>query len=932
MTRLHLPRPTLALVAFLIVGGAPLLAKPAAPRASTAKKAAPLPDPVKVTSVEGITEYRLANGLRVLLFPDPGKPTVTVNVTYMVGSRHENYGETGMAHLLEHLVFKGTPRHPDIAKELTEHGTRPNGSTSDDRTNYFESFQATEENLRWALDLEADRMVNSKISKKDLWDPETQKGEMSVVRNEFEAGENNPMRVLMQRTIGCAFDWHNYGKSTIGCKADIENVDEGRLRAFYQKYYQPDNAVLLVAGKIDEAKTLKLVQETFGPIPKPTRVLQPTYTVEPTQDGERQVIVRRVGDVQWAMTVYHTPAASDPDSPALDVLAQVLGDTPTGRLHKALVETKKATVAFGGSATMREGGYLIFGLQTRQEANLDEAKEIFLKTLEDPATFTFSPEAVERAKTQLLKQLELAFNDPDRIGLFMSEFVALGDWRLFFLGRDRLKAITPADVERVAKAYLKPSNRTLGLFIPTAKPDRAEIPALKDVEALVKDYKGQAAINQGEAFDARPEAIEPRIDYFKEANGFKGAFIPKKTRGGSVAFQFRVNLGDEKSLAGKNTPGRFVANMLMRGSAKHNRTELADLFDKAKAQVSLNGGPEQVTVRGETTKENLASVIRLVAEVLKEPAFPAQEFEMLKQETLAGIEEQRTEPSAVAQKAFFRHMSPYPKGHVRYVPTLDESTEAVKALTLEDVKAHYQAFYGASATDLAIVGDLDTKEIRALVTELFGAWKSPAPWTRVPQPFSEPAPLNQSLETPDKPNAFFLAGMHMQLNDTDPDFPALAIGNFMMGGGFLNSRLATRIRQKEGLSYGVGSQLESTITDRASTWLAYAIYAPQNLARLETAFREELERALKDGFTEEEIKAAKSGYLQGRQVSRSQDRELANLIAGNLQFERTLAYDIELEKKIEALTADQILAALRKHLDPAKLSLVKAGDFAKTTK
>jgi zinc protease len=237
--------------------------------------------PQKVTSVEGITEYRLGNGLTVLLFPDPTKPTITVNVTYKVGARNENYGETGMAHLLEHLMFKGSPKHPNVPQELTSHGARPNGTTSFDRTNYFETFSATDENLQWALELEADRMVNSFIAKKDL------DSEMTVVRNEFESGENNPQNVVIKRILAAAFDEHNYRHTAIGARSDIENVPIERLQAFWRNYYQPDNAVLLVAGKIDEGKTLALVNRIFGPIPRPTRALQKLYTSEPTQDGER---------------------------------------------------------------------------------------------------------------------------------------------------------------------------------------------------------------------------------------------------------------------------------------------------------------------------------------------------------------------------------------------------------------------------------------------------------------------------------------------------------------------------------------------------------------------------------------------------------------------------------------------------------------------
>ncbi|MBL8510830.1 MAG: insulinase family protein, partial [Betaproteobacteria bacterium] len=291
-------------------------------------QAEPLPAGVeRVTSVEGITEYRLKNGLKVLLFPDPSKPTITVNVTYLVGSRHENYGETGMAHLLEHLVFKGTPKNPKIDQEFNKRGMRSNGSTTRDRTNYFELFQASEDNLKWAIQMEADRMVNSFIAKKDL------DSEMTVVRNEYESGENNPFGVMVKRIQSVAYDWHNYSNATIGNRSDIENVKIDNLQAFYRRYYQPDNAVLLIAGKFDEAKTLALVAQAFNAIPKPKRELPKLWTTEPAQDGERSFNVRRKGDIQLVVVAYKVPSALSMDTSALGFANFVLTDTPTGRLH-----------------------------------------------------------------------------------------------------------------------------------------------------------------------------------------------------------------------------------------------------------------------------------------------------------------------------------------------------------------------------------------------------------------------------------------------------------------------------------------------------------------------------------------------------------------------------------------------------------------------
>jgi zinc protease len=880
----------------------------------------------KVTSVEGITEYRLTNGLRVLLFPDQTKPTITVNITYLVGSRHEGYGETGMAHLLEHLVFKGTPKHPNIPQELTAHGARPNGTTWYDRTNYFETFSASDENLEWALDLEADRMVNSFIAKKDL------DSEMTVVRNEFEMGENSPMSIMEERALSTAYLWHNYGNSTIGARADLENVPIDRLQAFYRNYYQPDNAILLVAGKFDEAKTLKLIEKYFAPIPKPARTLQHTYTAEPVQDGERSVVLRRVGDVQGATAVYHVPAGSHPDFPAVDLLAQIMGDVPSGRLHKALVETKKATSVAGYGYQLREPGVAIFMAELRQDGNLQEVTDTLIKTVEGAVTAPPTAEEVERARTALLKAIELMLNRSDRVGLELSEWAAMGDWRLFFLHRDRLRTAKAEDVARVAKAYLKPSNRTVAQFIPTQKPDRAEIPAPPNVAELVKDYKGDPNVKLGEAFDPSTTNIERRTTRSTLPNGLEIALLPKETRGGTVVASMAFRFGDEKSLMHRVTAAQLAGSMLMRGTKKHTRQQIKDEFDRLKARVNVGGGATEAAVGIETTRENLPAVLRLVAEILREPAFPADEFEQLRQQMLAGAEEQRSDPQSIAVTEGSRIMNPYPRGDVRYISTPDEDIAELKAVKLDELKKFYDEFYGASNAQLTVVGDFDPKEATALVTELFGTWKSGKPFNRVTRSYMAIAPVHRAIETPDKANAVYFATLNLDLRDDDPDYPALVLGNYMLGGGFLNSRLATRIRQKEGISYGVGSGVSASSLDRYGTFRIFAIFAPENAGRLEAAVKEELARMLKEGFTAEEVAAAKSGWLQAQQVSRSQDAELARRLNSYLFIDRTLEWDAAFEKKVEALTPQGIVEAMRKHITADKIVVVRAGDFAKATK
>ncbi|HEX8822864.1 MAG TPA: pitrilysin family protein [Archangium sp.] len=913
------------LVAALLLASAPALAQPPAPAPS---QVAPSPrskakagSSAPFTSVEGITEYRLDNGLRVLLFPDPTKPTVTVNVTYFVGSRHEGYGETGMAHLLEHLLFKGTPTTRNVPEALTQRGARPNGTTWLDRTNYFETLPASDANLSWALSFEADRMVNSFIAKKDL------DSEMTVVRNELERGENDPSRILFQRVMSAAFTWHNYGKSTIGSRADLEHVPIDRLQAFYRKYYRPDNAMLVIAGAFEPQKALAEVRKTFGKLPRPAQPLPATYTEESTQDGERLVTLRRVGDVSALSAVYHVPEGAHPDFAALDVLTHILGSAPSGRLYKALVETKKAASAGAFNLQLHDPGVLAFSAEVREGQSLDAARDTLVKTVEEAARTPFTPDEVDRARTALLKHVELMLNDSEAAAIQLSEWAAIGDWRLFFLHRDRIEAVTAADVSRVAEQYLKPSNRTLGQFLPTSKPDRAEMPGRVDVAAMLEGYKGRGAVAVGEAFDPSPANIESRVKR-SQAAGLKLALLPKKTRGEMVSLTLNLRWGTEKAVWGRSDAADYAGMMLLRGTKKHSRQELKDAFDKLKARVSVDGGATGANVWVEAPRQNLPEVMKLVAEVLREPSFDPKEFALLQEERLASLESQRSEPNTQGRIAYARAISPYPQGHPYYADTLDESLAGVKRTTLEQVQAFYREFYGASQGELAAVGDFDADALQKQVAELFGGWKSPAPYARIPAQPYKPGTQALVLETPDKANALFLAGQGLAVRDDDPDYPALVLGNFVLGGGFLNSRLATRVRQRDGLSYTVSSSLSAGAMDPVGSFSTFAIYAPQNAGKLESAVREEVERVLSKGFTADELEKARSGLLEYRRTGRSDDGGLARTLAAYLYYGRTLEFDAAFEKRMSALKPDDVRAALARHLDWKKVTVVKAGDFA----
>ncbi len=873
-------------------------------------------------AVEGIAEYRLANGLAVVLFPDPGAATTSVNVTYLVGSRHERYGETGMAHLLEHMTFKGTATSGNYWTEMGRRGMRFNGSTWYDRTNYHETFNASPADLEWALAMEADRMVNSRIDRKDL------DTEMTVVRNEMERGENNALRITLHRMLSAAYDWHNYGKSTIGARSDVEGVDIAQLRAFYRQYYQPDNAVLVIAGQFEPEQTLAWVAKYFGAIPKPARALPRLYTEEPVQDGERTVTIRRVGDQQMLGIGYHTVPGAHPDSVAVDALAEIMTVAPSGRLYRALVEGRKASSVSNFAASLHDPGFVAFFASIPLADSVDAARDTALVTLEGVAREPVTSAEVERVKARAQKRFDEALADPTRFGISLSESIASGDWRLFFLRRDRYRALTAADVQRVAVAYLKPANRAIAMYLPDAKPDRASPSAPVDVTAMLRDYKGDPALEAGEVFAATPANLEARTQRFTLANGMKVALLPKKTRGGTVKVVLQIDQGDEKSLFGKMPQGQLMAEMLDRGTARKSRQALEDAADRLRAKVAFAGTEARTTATVETYRGQLAEVLALAAEMLREPAFPADEFVKVQREQLTALEAKRKDPDAIARREVRRYGNPYPAGDVRYVPTVDEELAAIQRTTAADLARFHAQFVGGSAAEIAIVGDFDPEAVRGVLAQAFGDWKSATPYARVPNPLVARTPSAITVETPDKANAMLFGDVAMAVNDESADYAATVVASAIVG-ELTGSRLWRRIREREGLSYSVSAYVGWSSFEPNSTLFVQAIYAPQNRAKVASALADELARAASEGFTAEEVARAREGVVKRRQLARTQDMQLARDLVQQLYLGRTFAFYAKADAAIAAVAPEDVSAAFRKYVPPAGFALVYAGDFAK---
>ena len=882
--------------------------------------------PTKITKVEGITEYSLENGLRFLLFQDRSQPKVTVNCTVFVGSRHEGYGEAGMAHLLEHMVFKGTDLHPDIPKQLKDRGAEFNGTTWLDRTNYYETLPASDENLEFAIRLEADRLVNSKIRGEDL------QSEFSVVRSEFERNENDPVVVLQQRMFSACFQWHNYGKSTIGNRSDIERVPVNVLRAFYRKHYRPDNAMVIIAGNFDETKALEYVQKYFGILNRPSQPLPKTYTVEPPQDGDRTTTVRRVGDTQYIGAMYHVPAGSDPSFPAIEILAAILTDDPSGRLYKSLVESKQATFVAPDAPALYDPGALTILAQVPKEKSLEEARETMIATLEGLAEDPITDAEVERAKRKLLNQREMMASKTQSLAIGLSDWAAQGDWRLYFLFRDALEKTTAADVQRVAQKYLVRNNRTVGLFIPISASERIEIPERPKVDELVAGYTGREAASDGEQFDPSPKNVESRTVRGKLKSGLPFAMLPKKTRGGTVTMSLNLRFGDEASLNGKSAAVDMLGALLRRGTAKKSLQDLNDRLDELNASVGVSSGQQQLNISLETKRDTLLEVLDVIEEMLRQPGFEESEFELLREQSIAELETQAQEPQVLAILAVTRTLNPYDRGDIRYVPTVAEELEDTKALKLDDVKEIHAKFLSGSEGEVSLVGDFEAAEVESKLSVMLANWKSKIPYQRVAvTPSTDVKVPIKSIETPDKSNSVYFAGQQYPLRDDDPNYAALLMGNYVLGAGGLSSRLGDRVRQKEGLSYSVASGLRANPIDEFAVLSITANANPANLSKVVQAIDEEIRKLVMDGVTEKELKDSVQGFLQRQQLSRSRDATLAAILANNLFAGRDMQYYERLEAQIAELTVDAVNEVIAEYMSPDNLVIATAGDFGKPT-
>lgn len=898
---------------------------------------------IKVKELGGIEEYNYkANGLNLLLVKDNAAPVVTVQIVYRVGSRHEVPGNTGSTHLLEHLMFKGTEKFnkrkgTSIDGKLNNIGAQMNATTWNDRTNYYETIPS--DKIEIALEIEADRMRNSLLLKED------KEAEMTVVRNEFERGENNPNSLLRKEIWAMAYMAHTYHHPTIGWRSDIEKMPIEVLRKFYNTYYWPNNATLTIIGDFEKNHLFTLVDRYFGKISKAPDDMPQPYTEEPPQYGPRKIVIKKPGQMGVITVAYKIPGRLHQDLPALRVLGQIVGSGASSLINTEFIDKGLAYYGYAGSSNFKEVGLFTMTLGIPPNSDFEETNQKMLKVMEKVKTDGVLQEDVERIVAKMNAQTILSRDGSGSIAGQLNEAIAGGDWTDFVKGSEKLASVTAEDVKRVANEYLQEDQSTTGYFIPiiagsdsgsNQKPSR--LTAEEDSKHYYRHpeylneipYKNE--VNDTEQESTRKTDVKsndinskPNTDRF-ERKTISGMDVVTAKTGAkdfvTVAASFPI--GNYFNTQGNETVPSFATALLSKGTTKKDKFQLSKELEKMGVSINISANTHKVNIGFKCLKKDLATVVELLAEELRYPLFDVNEFDVLKQQRIGNVQQGLSNPGTRGRIALSQIM--YPEGHPNYFKDIEQQLEDIKNATLEDIKKFHKEYFGPAGMHLVAVGDVDEEVLYKALKKSFTGWKGGVTSS---VGFDQPQKVigeTKMVFIPEKPSAELFIGQYTGLTRTNPDYIPFFIGNYAFGGGF-SGRLMRTVRGEDGLTYSIGSQHTGHDFGIGGHWLINASFNPELFQKGLNATMAQLKNWRENGITEKELHDKKSNLTGSFKVGLSSTSGLANTLLTFLERGLEPGYVDEYSMEIEAVTLEQVNSSIKKYIDLDKLIIVKSGSL-----
>ena len=856
----------------------------------------------------GIKEYTMtSNGLRVLLKQDNTAPVATFMVTYEVGSRNEAIGYTGSTHLLEHLMFKGsrkfnTKKGNSVFQTLQSLGARMNATTWLDRTNYFAVLPS--EHLETLIEIEADRMRNAYIKEED------RQSEMTVVRNEFERGQNSPSGVLDENIWATAYQAHPYHHSTIGWKEDIENVSIERLREFYDTFYWPNNATAIAIGDFTEKEALSMIKKHFGKIRKSTKPIPEVYTAEPKQEGIRTITLKRAGQQGIVGVAHKTPAATHPDAPAFMVLSSILSSGKNSRFYKNITDKGLTTSVYIWDSLFRDPGLFTVYANLSPDVDHKTVEKAVVDEYEKIKKDGVSDEEVKNAQTQLIASMKFRQDGSYAIASGLNEAIASGDWTLYTTYDEKIGTVTKEDVQRIVKEYFKEDLSTIGYFIPLGAggQNKKLATSAKDLEKMkLKHYSEEEELLSSKVVDSEP---------------VEGIRLLTLKRGSGVVTLTGSMLGGDIYASGNARTADMVAAMLDQGTTNMTKFEISAKLESAGARLGFFSGQARVGFSGKFLSEDTKMVFDLLADQLKNPLFAEEDLNKVKKRQVANYKRSKESTRGNATNNMLKAF--YGTSHQNSPTDPDKAIEEIKKITPKNLKDFHLKNYGAGTMVIVAVGDVDHNSLESLIKEGFGGWKKSPLKEKKETGTANKASDKVYVTMQDKTSTDFLVGTALGIDRYHPDYLPLYVATHTLGGNF-SARLMQTVRVKEGLTYGINSSMRGFGNGNDGYWMVGGTFSPKLLSKGESSTLREIKKWAEEGITQKELDITKSTLTGGFQVGFDSTGGLAGGILDAIIVHGDLTYLDSYPERIKAITLDEANTAISKYIFFDGLYQVAAG-------
>jgi zinc protease len=860
----------------------------------------------------GLSSYRLDNGFKIILIPFSSANNTRVELLVRSGSKFEGYGETGMAHLLEHMLFKGAGNRKNIKDDLTKLGASYNGTTTADRTNYFESVEAAPVKVDELIRLEADRFIRARFTAADL------ASEMTVVRNELENSEREPSRVVLSALARSGFNWHGYARSTIGARSDIEGASFTALQAFHRKHYRPDNAALIVSGSFDKARVLSLASKLFSAAKNPSSEGPANWTLESPEAATHRTDVSLSAGVTVVASAWKLPSMKERDAHALELGAAAMCDSDWGSLRKDIVLDRKLAVS-ASCFTWTQSDYSRFIALAKadQNANADDLSNEVIQHIQAAAARGTTQESLERARLSALNDFEKALDSHESVADLVSQSETAGDWRLFLWTRDVIASVTLDEANQALKKWVVPLNRSDVLLRHAEKATPLEFP--KPTDALTR-VTGQVWPSILTSADPPPKSlreISKATHRFElDAQRAQAALITRKTQGDKVWMAMENDYGNSASLNNRKTACDAASALMKFGGNGLDRDALSARMEKLQAtwQLSLDG------LGLEVPRKNFAEAFETLFMVWADPSMPVQEFERYKASQIAAYQAALMDPIKVADSEVRMRFDNYPDGHASKPKSLTAQISDVKNLSYAETLRCAREFAKVSHTRIGVVGNLTAADLKEVWAKTGALKLSHDVYARVPSP-KAPIAVNVTpikVVMPDTTKAMVTGTAVIPLQRNSDDFAALQLAVYAMGGNS-SSLIWTQLREVQGLAYSSGMQLAASSFDDRSTVVLYATSSSANADKALSSLKSVLTKVLEDGFSAAQIEQAKAAWFQRRKSTLGDESGFARKLAEGLYTEFDFAAMAKLDDKIAALSHSQATAAIKKYLSASNL-------------